>query len=94
MQQRTSLSVNNRRDSRKDLPRRLKIGDRETSLTRFEIVARRNIGERGKTNTEGEEEREAGLDTSKRVHPDLELGAPPNTPLGTSSDSKRELFES
>lgn len=86
--------VNNRRDSRKDLPRRLKISDRETSLTRFEIVARRNIGERGKTNTEGEEEREAGLDTSKRVHPDLELGAPPNTPLGTSSDSKRELFES
>lgn len=63
----------------------LKIGDQETSLTRFEIVARRNIGERGKTNTEGKEEREAGLDTSKRVHPDLELGAPPNTPLGTSS---------
>jgi len=34
-----------------------------------------------------------GLDTSKRVHPDLELVAPPNTLLETPSNSKRELFE-
>lgn len=85
--------ANDRQDSRKDLPRKSKISDRETSLTRFQDQRQaQHRGERGKTNIEGEVEREAGLDTSKRVHPDLELGAP-NTPLGTPSDSERELFE-
>lgn len=78
--QRSSTKIENR------------VSDRETSLRRFEIIASRNIGERRGTNIEGKE-REVGLDTSKRVHPDLELGASPNTPLGTPSDSKRELFE-
>lgn len=93
-QQRILALASDRQDSCKRLlPRRSKIRDRETSLTRLEIIARRNIGKRGKTDIEGEEEREAGLDTSKRVHPDLELGAPSNTLLGTPSNSKRELFE-